>query len=501
MWKLPFAARNALLDTITLPHNGWQPRDYQKPVWDYLKPTKDYAGNIIPEKSARHAELIWHRRAGKDEICMHHAACAMLERSATYWHMLPKANQVRKAIWLAVNPRTGMRRIDEAFPKEVFDRNESDMMVKCRFNSATWQCMGSDNFEGAIGSPPLGITWSEWAQAIPSARGYLRPIIAENKGWQVFITTPRGKNHAHQTFQSAIKNPMAFAQLLNVHETGMLTPQELLVELSEYVDTYGEDMGVALYEQEYECSFDAAILGAYYAAEFSRIDKEGRIANCSYEAPWPVHVVFDIGYDDDTAIYWFQVVGGEPRIIGSYYNSGKDPDHYCSVIMGREVNINFIHDKLEIEYGMDNQWSEHQAYQYASINLPHDAKAKTFAAKGKSVEEQFAAVFGWGAIQIVPKLSIEDGIQATRKLLNRVVIDHSVDTEPLRQYHRQWNDEKKMFEDKPFHDWTSHYADCLRYLAVIWNEDKLPTEAVKPKWAQDRTFNDILALRKKRRRV
>jgi phage terminase large subunit len=486
---------------LTIPHNGWKPRSYQRDVWDYLKPTKDKDGKIIPSESARHAELIWHRRAGKDEICMHNAACAMVERPATYWHMLPKANQVRKAIWQAVNPTSGIRRIDEAFPDQLFSKNETEMMVKCRYNPSTWQCLGSDNYEGAIGSPPLGITWSEWAQANPSARGYLRPIIAENKGWQVFITTPRGKNHAYQTFESAKKNPNAFAQLLTVHDTGMLNPQELLVELQEYVDTYGEDMGLALYEQEYECSFTAAIMGAYYGAEFARIDREGRICHCPYEAPWPVHVAMDIGYDDDTAIYWFQIVGGEPRIIGSYANSGKDPDHYCSVLLGKEVSINFVHDKLEVEFGADNAYARHQEFQYASINLPHDAMAKTFAAKGKSVEEQFAAVFGWGAIKRVPRLSVQDGIQAVRKLLNRVVIDDNADMEAVRQYHREWNDDKKMFDDKPEHDWTSHYADCLRYLAIVWSEDKLPKEAIPPKWAQDRTFNDVIAQRKRKRRV
>ena len=166
---------------------------------------------------------------------MQHACICMTERPGTYWHMLPLQTQVKKAIWNAVNPRTGQRRIDDIFPHELFDRNESEMIIKARFNASTWQCMGSDNFQGAIGSPPVGIVYSEWALANPAVRGFLRPIITENQGWQIFITTPRGKNHAYKSFLGAQKNPKAFAQKLTIHDTGALTPDQLIEELLEYV--------------------------------------------------------------------------------------------------------------------------------------------------------------------------------------------------------------------------------------------------------------------------
>ena len=467
----------------------WKPRPYQQAAWDYLC------------DGGKHAELIWHRRAGKDEICMKFGARSMLLEPASYWHMLPLANQIRKAIWESINPHSGVRRIHECFPPELFTHRDTDMFIRSKTNGSTWQCLGSDNYQGAIGSPPKGITYSEWALANPTVRGYLRPIIAENDGYQLFITTPRGKNHAYSTYKAAIKNRNAFAELLTVHDTGMLSPEQLIEELNEYTATYGEAQGIALYEQEYECSFEAAILGAYYGAEFRKMDREGRICSVPHDPIWPVHVAMDIGYDDDTAIWWFQVVGGEPRIIGSYYNSGKDVDHYASVILGRDVTINFIKDKLEVDYGKANEWQSRSAYRYASINLPHDAKAKTLAAKGKSVEEQFAAVFGWGSVRIVPGLSIEDGIIATRKLLQRAYIEESCDDgiEALRQYHREWDDERKQFQDKPFHDWTSHFSDAMRYLAICWSEDKLPKEAQPPRFKQDRTFNEMVEHVKQRR--
>ena len=448
---------------IDIPAYGWTPREKQQEAWNYL------------QLGGKHAELIWHRRWGKDEIAMQHAAISMCERPGTYWHMLPMANQVKKAIWKAVNPRTGRRRIDDVFPDELFNKNDTDMMVTAKFNASTWQCLGSDNFQGAIGSPPVGIVYSEWSQANPSARGYLRPIITENNGWQIFITTPRGKNHAYRTFNAAKKLKDSFAQILTVEDTGALTPEQLKVELEEYISTYGQDQGEALYEQEYFCSFDAAILGAYYGSEFKKIDQEGRIRVVQHNADRPVHTAWDIGYDDDTAIYWYQVIGNEIHILDYYANNFKDPDHYASQVLGKEVKINLIDGEIVTTIGDNIEGLQHRReYEYGKHWLPHDAKAETFAAKGKSIIEQLAAVWGISKMAIVPGLSKQDGIQATRKLLGRAYFDElrcEEGIEAVRQYQREWDDNKKMFKDNPLHDWTSHAADALRYLAIAWRKD------------------------------
>lgn len=466
---------------IKLPNN-WKPRDYQLPAWSYL------------ERGGRHAELIWHRRSGKDEISLHRTAIAAFERPATYWHMLPKANQARKAIWDAINPHTGKRRIDEAFPPELrAATRENEMFIKF-INGATWQVLGSDNFEGSIGSPPAGIVWSEWAQANPSARGYLRPIIAENNGWQIFITTPRGKNHAYSTFNAAKKEPGAFAQLLTARDTGSMTEAQLEFELAEYIATYGKDMGAALFDQEYLCSFDAAILGAYFGAEFADIDRTGRITRVAHDPAFPVYTGWDLGYDDDTAIWWYQVINGEVRILEYYYNSGKNIDHYASQLLGVEVNIDLIHGQLKVSYGADIPGLEHRRqYDYAALNVPHDARAKTLAAQGKSIQEQLNAVFGASKVKVIPTLSIEDGIQAVRKMLPRTYFDESCEEgiEAVRQYRREWDDSKKAFKDKPEHDWTSHPADALRTVAVAWR-DKMPERPKEPmKALHNMTMNDL----------
>ena len=293
------------MTTIRLPHNGWKPRDYQRKAWAYL------------ERGGRHAELIFHRRAGKDEICLHWAAIAAHKRPASYWHMLPMASQARKAIWEAINPHSGKRRIDEAFPQALRETTrENEMLIKFKSGS-TWQVVGSDNFNSLVGSPPAGITVSEWALANPAARAYLRPILAENGGWQLYITTPRGKNHAHDTFRAAERDMAAgkdvFAQRLSVYDTGALSAETVAAERAAYQADYGIQAGDALFRQEYLCDFDAAILGAYYGEEMELADSQGRVCEVGYDPSLDVHTAWDLGWSDDLAIWFFQVHRGEIR--------------------------------------------------------------------------------------------------------------------------------------------------------------------------------------------
>ena len=251
---------------IRLPNN-WIPRPYQMAGWQYL------------EGGGRHAEFIWHRRSGKDEVCLHWSAVAAFLRVAGYIYMLPEQNQARKAVWTAINPHTGKKRIDEAFPKELRKRTLDNEMLIEFINGSTWQVCGSDNFDSLVGGAWAGIVYSEWPLSNPNARAYLRPIIAENKGWQIFNGTPRGRNHALTTLQAARKDPQAFAQVLDATKTGIFTPEQLKAELASYVAEFGQEYGSAKFEQEYMCSFDSANLGAILARQIGQADKDGRISD------------------------------------------------------------------------------------------------------------------------------------------------------------------------------------------------------------------------------
>lgn len=486
---------------ISIPHN-WSPRWYQQSSWDYLT-----GGTIAPAGSDRKdADLVCHRRWGKDEIALHFAAREMFLNPANYWHMLPLSDQVRKAIWNAVNPHTGKRRIKEAFPEQVFEHRDTDMFVRCKANDATWQCLGSDNFQGAIGSAPRGVVFSEWAQSNPSCLAYLSPIMAENRGWKLKIGTPRGKNHAFATYNQSKVEAGKFALMSTVYDTNAIPFEVLRDELKTFCSIYGEEMGVSHFAQEYECSFEAAIVGAIYGSEMRAVRREGRVTKVPHDPRYVVHVAMDIGRTDDFAMWFFQVIDGEIRFIDYLAGAGKDPDEVCSLMIGRKVSIDLIRrgDSTEIVVGKGEDIpavAYRRSYRWGKIGIPHDGHAKTFVAKGKTVEEQFAAVFGWDHISRIPNLSVQDGIQASRKALARSVFDEKCEEGcvALEAYHREWDDDKKMFKDKPAHDWASHPSDGYRYASVMWDYDPTVREKESTRYATDRTFEEMLELNRRRR--
>ncbi|MGN6124877.1 MAG: hypothetical protein ACTHOJ_18175 [Sphingomonas oligoaromativorans] len=455
-----YVASHADMTRVQLP-NGWRPRDYQMPAWLYL------------EKGGRHAELLWHRRAGKDEICLHRAAVAAHERPATYWHMLPQAAQARKAIWEAINPHTGKRRIDEAFPKSLrTTTREQEMMIKFKCGS-TWQVVGSDNFNSLVGSPPAGVTVSEWALANPAAAAYLRPILLENNGWQLYITTPRGKNHAWRSYQAGLSTPGVFAQRLSAEQTGALSREALETELVAYQKLYGTDAGRALFRQEYYCDENAAILGAIYGAEMRQAADEGRVCDIVIDPALPVHTAWDLGYTDDTAIWFYQVVRGEIRFVDFYSASGKDIPHFVQVLRDRAAGYGF-------------RYGEHW--------LPHDAAARTLASGGKSVVEQLGAL--GVRCKLVPNLSVQDGIQAVRMVMPAAWFDRercADGVEALEQYQREWDPEKRVFSNTPKHDWTSHPADAFRMAAVSMRPLQPKRKPKKGKFLNEMTLDELFA--------
>lgn len=430
------------MPTISLPNN-WQPRPYQRPLWDYL------------EKGGKRAIEIAHRRWGKDDVALHRTAIAAHERVGSYWHCLPEYAQARKAIWTAVNPHTGKRRIDEAFPHELRDStNEQEMFIRFKVGS-TWQAIGSDRYNSLVGAGVAGFVGSEWALANPSAWAYIRPMLEENEGWAAFITTPRGRNHAKSMFDMAKDNHRWFAEVSSIHSTGALSPDQIEESLTEYIALYGEDIGRAQFDQEYLCSFNAAILGSFYAREMVNVRKEGRIADIEALPERGVHRAWDIGVRDDTSIWWFQIVGTQVYILDCYTASGVGVDHYATVIEERRK-----------KYG----WVDGTDF------VPHDARVKEWGTGRTRVE----TMQGLGLHpQVVPMAGKLDGINAVRRTLPHCVFHPRTEAEgisALEQYRREWDDEKKAFKENEVHDWASHLADAFRYMAMGWRE--LP--AAKP---------------------
>jgi hypothetical protein len=204
------------------------------------------------------------------------------------------------------------------------------------------------------------------------------------------------------------------------------------------------------YQQEFECSFEAAILGAYYGVELRVANDSGRITDVPYDDSIQVYTAWDLGYHDDTAIWFYQVILGEIHCIDYYSGSGLSIEDYANVINSKP-------------------------YKYARHWLPHDARAKTLASGGRSIIEQLIPLLGGaGKVGIVPGLSVHDGIQAVRMMMPRVWFDRErtyVAVELLKQYQREFDPIKKRFSNKPRHDFTSHCADAFRMMALSWRDN------------------------------
>lgn len=430
------------MPTVTLP-NRWVPRDYQRPLWDYL------------ERGGKRAIAIWHRRAGKDDVLLHRAAVSSFERVGNRWHMLPEYAQARKAIWSAVNPHTGKRRIDEAFPQAIREStNEQEMFIRF-VNGSTWQLVGSDRYDSLVGSGVVEVTFSEWALANPSAWAYIRPMLEENNGAAAFITTPRGDNHAKTMLDYAKGRPGWFAEVLTAHDTKALSAEQLDEALSEYQALYGTDFGLAKFEQEYMCSFSGAMIGSYFGAEMNRAERQGRVYEFDIDWSHPVHCAWDLGKAVNNPIWCFQVIAGKPRIVDFYRPESDDLTDWV-------------------------KWLNDHGYT-GNDYVPHDILVTEWGSKRTRYDTLKAA--GRKPVRL-PMVSVADGLQAGRTTINEATFR---DTENVRfginglkNYRREWDDDLKTFREKPVKDWAEHIGSAWRYLALAWRDIK-PPEAKKEK--------------------
>lgn len=417
------------------------------PVWSAL------------ENGATRIALAAHRRWGKDEIALNWAAVSAMTRVGTYWHMLPQANQSRKAIWDAVDEFRGVRRIDLAFPKEIRDTTrEQDMLIRFK-NGSTWQVVGSDNYNSLVGSPPVGVVFSEYALADPSAWAFLRQILANNGGWAIFISTPRGRNHFARMVEFALRDSQWYGQIITVADSGRMTQEQIDRERRELSAERGQKEADAIIRQELFCDFDAAIPGAYYGEHMARATQEGRIGDFPWLSHLPVGCAWDLGHGDQTVVWFYQQLpSGRVRIIDVLAGSGVGIDWYAQRIVQRPYTIT------------DHIW-------------PHDGDHGNIRDVNGTTLVRQASTLGIKPIRILDRdPNVDIGIQAVRQLLPMCefnetpipLLGETPDearqrmqraTDALRQYRREWDEKRQCFRDAPLHDWTSDYADAFRYLA------------------------------------
>lgn len=412
---------------VQLPANNWMPRHYQMGFWDYMQRTPWGARAI----------LCHHRRAGKDHTAINWTACASQMRVGLYIHIFPYANQARRVIWNGID-REGVKFLD-AFPDELVD-STSDLEMRIRLkNGSIYQLLGADDPDKLVGINCIGAVFSEYSLMNPIALDLVMPILNENNGWAIFPSTPRGENHFHKLCEQAKTNSKWFFSLETVETTGAISLDAIEEERKRGVEE-------AMIQQEYYCSFSAPLQGAYYEKQMAGVMSDGRITKVAHEPELPVHTAWDLGMDDSTSIFCFQLPkDGQPRIIDYIEASGEGLPYYAKEL---------------------DQRANKRSWTFGTHFAPHDIAVREIGTGRTRLETARSLGIRF---TIVEKSDLEDGIEACRQLIPKCWFDEGKSArgiECLKSYRKEWDERLRVYRNKPRHDEFSHGADAFRTLAM-----------------------------------
>ncbi len=411
------ATRSSTIDTnndqiaqVTIPY---RPRWFQAKVHKALK---------------RFSVLVFHRRAGKtvlaiNELIKRIITCPMPDAQGHY--VAPYYSQVKRIAWkYLVN-----------FTRDIpgMEYNKSELLATFP-NRATIQLLGGDNYHAHRGIYSDYVVLDEYAQMHPALWGEVfRPALSDRKGGGLFIGTPQGHNQFYKTYQKAGRLEDWYRAIYDVTQTGALDRDEIIAA--------SREISPEEFQQEYMCSWTAAIRGAYYGKIMEAMDKAGRITEVNHDPSLPVITSWDLGMRDSTVIHYWQLADREVRMI--------DCDAYQGTGLPQMI--------LDLQK---------KPYQYTQHIAPHDINVRELGT-GKS-RFDIAASLGLH-FSLAPSLSLQDGIQATRIILPRCVMDSRKcqdSIEALRQYRTEYDDKRQIFRDTPLHNWCSDYVDSVRYFAI-----------------------------------
>jgi hypothetical protein len=384
----------------------------------------------LHKRQTRWAIAVAHRRAGKtvadiNELIMGATKCKLPNPRFAY--VAPQLNQAKDIAWTYLKEYTAF-----LSPKI----NESELWVELP-GGARIRIYGADNPDRLRGIYLDGVVLDEFGDMDPTIwTQVLRPALSDRKGWAIFIGTPKGKNTFYKLWVEAEGDEDWTRIMLRASETGLLDAKELADARKMMSDDE--------YAQEYECSFDAAVRGAYYAKELNEAEasEPKRITSVPHDPRLLTHTAWDLGVADSTVVWFIQTVGRETRFIDCLKGEGVGLDWYVAQLQQR-------------------------GWLYGNHYLPHDVEVRELGT-GKSRKEVLEGL-GLNNIRVVPNIPIADGIQALRMLLPTCWFDAGKckeGVEALRMYRREWDDKRQEFRTHPLHDWTSHYADAARYFAV-----------------------------------
>ena len=419
-----------------LPFN-YIPREYQKPFFRAMK------------TGIKRAVLVNHRRAGKDKTAFNFLVREAFRRVGVYFYFFPTYNQGRKILWDGID-KDGFKFLDH-IPKELMfgDPNSTEMKIRLihptdsNKQGSLIQVVGTDNIDTIVGTNPVGCIFSEYAIQDPRAWEYVKPILRENGGWAIFPYTPRGKNHGYELYEMARNNPDWYVEKLTVNDTfghgGTMGLEDIEKERA-------EGMTENMIQQEFYCSFEAAVEHAVFGTQMFKARAEGRIGNYPADNRIPVDTYWDIGRDG-TAIWFVQTIRSEVHIVDYY-------DSYQSSLE---------HDLKELQ---------NKPYIYGEHYFPHDGDNKDYKT-GKTPKE-IAQTLGF-SVNIVPKIAKESQIKAARMLFDRCYFNESTTergVDSLSSWHFGYDTKLRIMSALPVHDWASHGGDAFCQLGVSHEDEQ-----------------------------
>jgi hypothetical protein len=344
-----------------------------------------------------------------------------------YAYLAPLYRQAKTIAW------DYLRHYASPIPGTVFNEAELSCTLP---NQARLELLGAQDYHYLRGRYLDGIVLDEYAFMSPEAWSQvIRPALVDREGFAIFIGTPLGRNHFHALYEKARERPEFLTALWPASRTGIVPEAEL--------EAARQDMTPEEYAQEFECSFEAAIRGAYYARELAACRAAGRIRAVAWEPGIEVETWWDLGHTDATAIVYTQQVGREVHVLDYTEDRGKDLAFYVKAVRERP-------------------------YVYKRHHLPHDATAKHLAAGGHSIDQQLTAL-GLRPTTVHPANEVLDGINQARLVFPRCWFDAVKCArllDALATYHAKWDPVRQVEKPEPEHDWSSHACDAFRYLAA-----------------------------------
>lgn len=406
----------------------------------------------IHRKLKRFNVLVCHRRFGKTHLSLNEILDQGLRnqlKNPQYAYIAPTYGQAKRIAWDLLKDYV------KNIPGVTI--NEADLRIDiarpAQGDKIRIILLGAENPGSIRGIYLDGVVMDEFAEMNPEIWSQVvRPALTDRMGWTIFIGTPKGQNHFYEVFQQAQGQEGWFSAVYKASQTGIIPQSEL--------DAARATMADNEYEQEFECSFAAALVGAYYGKEMEKAEKDGRISNVPYDTSVPVFTYWDLGVADTTAIWFGQVVGREIHWIDYVEESGQGLPYFAKLLKERD-------------------------YLYEEHLLPHDGAARELGT-GKTRQETLQSLTKGVRVRVQPRAEVADGINAVRLMIAKSWFDKEKckrGIESLKNYERVWDAKNKIFQQRPKHNWASHGADAFR-TAAMGIDEKRPTKEDRGRYAR-----------------